>query len=312
MVDEATDTADEATANAGSGVEAVPYDFTRPSGIPEDQLATVTLISEAFCESIALGLGSLLQADVTSEFQSVEQQSFSEYCMGLAAPTCLAVFDMQPLSGYGVIEVNSALVYPMINRMLGGDGAVPMLARPFTELELAVARKLLRAILRDLGNAWAQVLDLNFSIKELQSNPALVRAIPTRELCVTSSMNVSMGENKGLITVAIPYVNLEPVAGKLGNEDWGARYSVNQPEAIREAHKRNFHAIQVDVVGRLGTVTLTMEDLLMLQSGDVLAIGHKVNQPIDITVAGKRKFLGMPGLVGKHRAMVIQKELGKE
>lgn len=306
------DTAQEETTAQDSQLEAVPYDFKSPSRVPKEQTNTIELIHQKFAQMGATGLGTYLNSEVDMFLESLEQINFQEYILSLSTPTCVATFDMQPLNGYGVIEVNAPLIYATIDRILGGDGEVPAIARSFTELEMAIVRKIIQLLLKEFGQAWAHLLDLRFSMKDIQTHPSFIRVISQREACLVATIKARIASTSGLITVCIPYVNLEPVSSKLGTEQWTNRYGSTQAEEISCAHQRNFQRMDFDLTALLGTFELSSSELLSLQPGDILDLGAKTTQPIEVRVAGEPKFLANPGLIGRYRGVMIQSEIVKE
>lgn len=310
--DTATATSTESEASGDESKNITVFDFRKPNRIPKEHKRTVWMVFQAFAQTVGLSLSAFLRTEVNCVLDEVEQVTFQEYTMSLMNPTCAATIDMQPLNGYGVIEVNPCLVFTILDRMLGGEGNVPEIARSFTDIELSIARKVVNMLLKDLGEAWQQLLRINYALREVHANPAFIRSIPAREACLTAYLKTDIGAASGLITVCIPYVNLEPIAGKLKNEQFNSRYSTRQGPELKEAHTRNFHKIPLDLSAILGTIDLSMQDLLMLQPGDILEMRQKVRDPITLRVAGEDKFLINPGLRGKHKAVAIQSELAKE
>jgi flagellar motor switch protein FliM len=288
------------------------YDFSHPNVIPEDQLNTLSLIHQTYVDNVSLTLSSMLSSDISLEVDAVEQMTFSEYTLSILNPTCLASFDMPPLNGFGLIEVNAPIVYTVIDRMLGGSGEIPPIARSFTELEMAITQKLMKTLLSELTKAWDPILHMSFGMREMFTNPALIRAIPLREICISIRLKIKINEQAGLITLCIPYVNLEPIATKLRNEQWNNLYSTRQPLDIQQAHIQNFNAVKVPVDAVLGKLKLSLADLLILQVGDILSLDQKVRDPIQVLVSGTHKFNAVPGLSGQYNGVSIQQEINKE
>ncbi len=297
------------TGGGGQDPQAEPYDFTTPAPIPSEQKTTVSLIHEGYAQGCALTLSSFLRTDVEIKLQRVEQMTFAQYAKSMVNPTCVATYDMLPLNGYGLMEVSPPLLYVVVNRMLGGPLEAPSKGRDFTELEFSIVRRFMKILLQELESAWAFILNISFNLKETQSNPAFVRIIPMRELCLVVTLKAKAGETAGLITVILPYSNLEPVTSKLGNKQW-SKYSVRQSEDILAAHQRNFNSIELAVNANLGQVELSMTDLLALNVGDILSLDQKASAPITVNVAGTPKFLVNPGLVGRYKGFRIQEEIG--
>ncbi len=286
------------------------YDFKKPNRVPAEQWATVKLIHKTYAQKLSLTLSSQLKTDVLITLESVEQRSFEEYMMSLVNPTCVASFAMRPLTGNGLLEINSALVYAFIDRMLGGNGTLPQSVRPFTDVELGIVRKLINISLVELGNAWRYILNISCTLQDLQTNPASVRSIPLREICVVITLKATIADTRGLITICIPYSNLEPLAPKLGNQQ-GHRYASKQSDDIRQAHRKNFGQVEVEVAALLGRLDIRVDDLISLQPGDILNLNHKTRDPIILRIAGEDKYYVNPGLIGKYKGVTIQKEIEK-
>ncbi len=287
------------------------YNFRKPQPIPEDQKKTITLLHEGYAQRLKLNLSSFLRSDIDISLQNVEQLSFAQYTNSLSTPTCITSFDMAPLTGYGIIEVNAVIAYAIIDKMLGGDGTVPAQVRRFTDVELAIVRRLIDTLLTELTVAWKPILNIAFTPKEMRTNPSMVRIIPTKEICLIITFNVKILDTSGLITICLPYANMEPISFKLGSRQW-RNYTAKQSEDVVTAHKRNFYRVKLQLSAILGRVRLPMEEVLALQPGDILDLGTKTRDPIILRVSNEDKFEVNPGLLGKYKAITIQKELIKE
>lgn len=287
------------------------YDFRKPTPIPEDQKKTIALLHEQYAQKLKINLSAFLRTEVDVSLENVEQVTFAEYISSLSTPTCITSFDMQPLNGIGLIETNAVIAYAIVDRMLGGSGFVHGQVRPFTDVELAIVRKLVDNLLVDLHEAWKPIVNISFVPKEVQTNPAMVRIIAMKELALIITLNVKIKESSGLLTICIPYANLEPIAFKLGSQQWN-KYTGKQPEDIYEAILHNFYGVPLDVTAMLGKIQLSMHDVLALQVGDIIDLGVKTKEPVKIQVAGVDKFLANPGLLGKQKAISIVSEVKKE
>src|SRR5690349_24163536 len=119
-----------------SGEQAQPYDFRRPDRIAKDQLRAIHLLHENFARSLASSLSAYLRAYVAVNLVSVEQLSFMEFSQCLPSPSCLVALDMKPFEGAAVLEINPALIFPIIEMLLGGNARLPLkVTREITEIE---------------------------------------------------------------------------------------------------------------------------------------------------------------------------------
>src|SRR5450755_958506 len=118
---------------------AQPYDFRRPDRIAKDQLRAIHLLHENFARSLASSLSAYLRAYVAVNLVSVEQLSFLEFSQCLPSPSCLVSLGMRPFEGNAVLEINTGLVFPILEMLLGGSQKNALkINREITEIEQSI------------------------------------------------------------------------------------------------------------------------------------------------------------------------------
>ena len=189
----------------GPALGTEPYDFRRPDGIAKDQLRAIHVLHENFARRLASSLSAYLRAYVTVNLVSVEQLSFVEFSQALPSPTCLVLLGMQPNEGNAVLEMNLALVFPIFEMLLGGDGKSPTkINREITEIEQSVLDGLFRITLNDWKTAWHPVASLEVEIESYETEPGLLRILAPSEAVVAVGMEIRIGENAGMMNIGIP------------------------------------------------------------------------------------------------------------
>jgi flagellar motor switch protein FliM len=189
----------------GPAPGAEPYDFRRPDDIAKDQLRAIHTLHENFARRLTSSLSAYLRAYVTVNLVSVEQLSFVEFSQALPSPTCLVLLGMQPNEGNAVLEMSLALVFPIFEMLLGGDGKSPTkINREITEIEQSVLDGLFRITLNDLKTAWHPVAPLEFEIERYETEPGMLRILAPSEAVVAVGMEVRIGENAGMMNIGIP------------------------------------------------------------------------------------------------------------
>ena len=182
-----------------------PYDFRRPDDIAKDQLRAIHTLHENFARRLTSSLSAYLRAYVTVKLVSVEQLSFVEFSQALPSPTCLVLLGMQPNEGNAVLEMSLALVFPIFEMLLGGDGKSPTkINREITEIEQSVLDGLFRITLNDLKTAWHAVAPIEFEIERYETEPGMLRILAPNEAVVAVGMEVRIGENAGMMNIGIP------------------------------------------------------------------------------------------------------------
>ncbi len=109
-----------------------------------------------------------------------------------------------PLEGNWILDISPSLLYPIIDRMLGGEiSAESTLKRPLSEIEMRLANRVTGVFLRELKHAWANVVNLDIQVERVESNPQLVQIVPPNEVVIMVSFEVIMGNMRGMSNLCI-------------------------------------------------------------------------------------------------------------
>jgi len=294
------DTADE----DDPAKRALPYDFRRPDRIAKDQLRAIHLLHENFARSLASSLSAYLRAYVAVNLVSVEQLSFMEFSQCLPSPSCLVALDMKPFEGAAVLEINPALVFPIIEMLLGGNARLPLkVNREITEIEKSVLDGLFRITLNDLKLAWQAVTPMEFTIQAYETEPQLLRLLAPNEAVVAVSMEVHIGENAGMMNIGIPSIVIKMLRHKF-DQQWSVRKS--QSTELEQARVlRLIRPAQMHLDGRLEGPTMSVEDLMDLKEDDVLTFDYPIGRQVDLILNRKLKYRGHIVTAGNKRAFQV-------
>jgi flagellar motor switch protein FliM len=284
---------------------AQPYDFRRPDRIAKDQLRSIHLLHETFARSMASSLSAYLRAYVVVNLVSVEQLSYMEFSQCLPSPSCLVSLGMKPYEGNAVLEINPALVFPILEMLLGGNAKSTLrINREITEIEQSILDGLYRIVLHDLCTAWQAVTQLEFSIAAHETEPQLLQILAPNEAVVAISMEVRIGDNSGMMNIGIPSIVVKMLRHKF-DQQWSVRRS-ESTEGEQARILRLIKPASVQLDGRLNGPTLSVEDLMDLSEGDVLTFDYPIDNPVDLVINGKLKFHGHVVNTGRKRAMQIE------
>lgn len=284
---------------------AQPYDFRRPDRIAKDQLRAIHLLHDNFARSLASSLSAYLRAYVMVNLISVEQLSFLEFSQCLPAPTCIVSLGMRPFDGSAVLEMNPSMVFPLLEMLLGGSGKTAFKTnREITEIEQSILDGLFRIILHDLKEAWSPISNINFAIETHETEPQLLQILAPNEAVVTVGMEIRIGEVAGMMNLGIPSIII-----KMLRQKFDQQWSVRKSESTEEERVRMLKLIKPSILkfdSRLQGPTLTVEQMLELGDGDVLAFDYPVDKPVDLLINGSLKFQGRVLTNGRKRMFEIE------
>ncbi len=263
-------------------------------------------LHEGFGRNFSAALSALLRSIVEVKLTSVDQLTYSEFVFSLENPTCFNLLRAAPLEGNLILDINPSIVYPIIDRLLGGGReSAPLARRPLTEIELRLVSRITTLFLLELKHAWSNVLELDLSVERVESNPQLVQIVPPNEVVVLISFELTLGDLRGMMNLCIPFNSLERIGTKLSSNSW-ITYGRRHPseESTRQISS-NLKGSVVELVVHLADTHITTGDLIGLRVGDVITTEKDIHSPISVSVEGVVKYHAKPGAFKGRKAIEI-------
>lgn len=294
-----------------SAGKVTPYDFKRPERVGKEQMRALQTMHEGFGRNFGAALSALLRTIVEVKLTSVDQLTYSEFVFSLENPTCFNLINAEPLEGQLILDINLSLLYPIIDRLLGGSSEhSPTIRRPLTEIELRLVSRITDLFLAEMKHAWENVLELNLSVDRVESNPQLVQIVPPNEVVVLISFEVTLGDVRGMANLCITFNSIERISQQLTSNSWVA-YGKKPPTAqsIQQISHR-LSGSQVEVVVDLAETHIATSDLIGLQIGDVITTEKDVHQPLVLSIEGRPKFHVEPGVLKGRKAVEVTDSIG--
>lgn len=288
------------------GVEVRQYDFKRPERVSKDQMRALQTLHEGFARNFGASLSGFLRTIVEVKVATCEQMTYSEFISGLPNPTSFNLIAADKLDGQMCLEISPLIIYPIIDRLLGGtsqDLFIPQ--RPMTLIETRLISNVTARGLSALAEAWGGIRDMKFSIAATESNPQLVQIVPPNEVVVVVGFELKMSNRAGTMNLCIPYNVIEPVIEQLSAQSWFSASKNQGTKPIAEQITRGLSRAPLTVTGMLATTTITLRDLMEMQAGDLVVTEKPANQPVVLCVEGERKFLAHIGQFKGKRALKI-------
>src|SRR5207249_11383430 len=142
-------------------------------------------------------------------------QLYAEFVAVLQRPTCLFLIGLRPYPTNAVIELSPALVFPVLEILLGAKaGGQAKVGRAITEIERNVLDEILHIILAELRDVWKQFTPTEFSLESSDSNLHSLPVLLASEPVVTFAAEVRIGEEIGVLNLAIPTIAIRMMKSK--------------------------------------------------------------------------------------------------
>lgn len=302
------DAGDDLTDGYGAAIalrDVQAYDFKRPERVSKEQMRALEGIHESFARNFGASLSGFLRTIVEVRIATAEQLTYSEFIHSLPNPTNFNLLSAEPLEGQMCLELSPLIIYPIIDRLLGGANTelyVPQ--RPLTMIEHRLVGRITDRALDALTEAWSDLVEVKFKISEVESNPHLVQIVAPNEVVVVLGFEIKMGGRAGTMSLCIPFNVIDPVMNKLLSQGWLAYQRRATPEDKTDELARSLGATTVTLAAYLAETTITMQDLLTLQPGDILQTTKPVTGETIVQVEGKNKFAAR---IGRHKDILAVK-----
>ncbi|PKR87067.1 flagellar motor switch protein FliM [Heyndrickxia camelliae] len=281
------------------------YDFKRALRFSKDQIRSLTRTHENFARLLTTFFSAQLRTYVQISVASADQIPYEEFIRSIPKMTILNVFEVPPLEGRILMEINPNIAYAMMDRVMGGKGTSVNKVENLTEIEKRIMSNLFDRAFENYREAWSNMVDIEPFLSEFEVNPQFLQMVSPNETVVVISMNTTIGDASGMINLCIPHVALEPIIPKLSVHYLMQSNNKEKEPAQTELMERKLKSASIPLVAQLGSSEITIEDFLSLDKGDIIPLVQGINEPIKINIEGTTKFLGQPGVVGKKMAIQI-------
>ncbi|MCI8735702.1 MAG: flagellar motor switch protein FliM [Lachnospiraceae bacterium] len=288
------------------------YDFKRPVKFSKEHLRTLEIIFEHYGRLLSTNLPVYLRKNVQISVTSSETVTFSEFSNALSNPVILSIVNFAPLSGNIIMELSLNVGFAIIDRMLGGQGNALERPREFSEIEMAILEKILIVCMQLLREPWKNVIEINPVLDRIETNPQFAQIIAPSDMIAIVTLNIRIGEVDGLMNICLPYFTLESIMDNLNTKFWYSTMQENPDENYQEHLESLVKRVNVPLRAILGTSSISVNDFMNLQIGDIIRLDSEVGSDLTVYVGNIKKFTAVPGSSKEKYAVQVTSVLGEE
>ena len=272
------------------------YNFRRPDKFSKDNLRALRDIHREFSKAISLVLSGYLRMRVEIEIVSVDQLTYEEFVRSMPSPISVGVFEFEPLSGQILLGISFEVISCIVNRMLGGVGSIDAQTRELTDIEKALAKKVINIIIKQLEDSWNAIIPVSGKFISLDDNYQSIQVATAGEIVALLTFEVQIqGKHFGLFSICFPYPVLETVLGHLSTQHIFQTKGLVASNDERMKMISKINTSNVDVRVQFGQCSITLDDFLQLSEGDILKLENRVQDDLIVKINGEKKFFARPG-----------------
>ena len=284
-----------------NGVQAI----LNSNMVSYERLPMLEIVFDRLIRLMATSLRNYTQDNVEVALDSIESMRFGEYIDSLTLPTLLNVFKAEEWDNYGLMSLDSSLIYSMVDVLLGGrrgTAAMRIEGRPYTTIELNIIKEIIQLILSDLSTAFDPITSVNFIYDRLETNPRFATITRMSNAVIVAHLRIDMEDRGGKIDLMIPYATLEPIRELLLQMFMGERFG---RDTVWENHLMSqLWETDVEIKAVLKESKVNLSDVSAWQKGSFLPLDISPKEKITVLCGDVPLF---NGIMGRHEDHVVIK-----
>ena len=250
-----------------NGIQAI----VDSGSVSYERLPMLEIIFERLVRLLSTSLRNFFTDNVEVSLEGIRSVRFGDYINSISLPAMLAVFKAEEWDNFGLVTIESALTYSVLDTMLGGkrgQAAARVDGRPFTSIELSLLRRVISLVLNDAEAAFKPLSPVNFRIDRVESNPRFVSISRPANAAIRVELRFDMEGRGGSLHILLPYATIEPIRELLLENFTGEKLG---RDPIWENHlATEVWQTDVDIRCVLHECTMPLKRVMKLEIGDTL------------------------------------------
>jgi flagellar motor switch protein FliM len=235
-----------------------------------------------------------------------------EVLNSIPLPAILAVFKAEEWDNFGLMTVNSGLIYSIIDVLLGGrrgQASIRIEGRPYTTIESNLVKRMIEVVLADAELAFKPLSPVKFNIDRMETNPRFAAISRPANAAILVRLRIDMEDRGGELELLLPYATIEPIRDVLLQMFMGEKFG---RDPIWEGHlATEIGQAEIAVDAVLYEAMLPLKRIMNLEVGDTLMLELKADALVSVRCGDVTLSEGRMGRVGDRVAVRVAKPLRK-
>jgi flagellar motor switch protein FliM len=291
-----------AVVGEGSGIQAI----INSALVSYERLPMLEVVCDRLVRMLSTSLRNLTSDNVEVSLDNIRSVRFGDYLNSIPLPAMISVFKADQWDNYGLMTVDSSLIYSIVDVLLGGrrgTTAMRVEGRPYTTIERNLVQRMVLTVLDDLSAAFEPLSPVKFVFDRLETNPRFATIARPANAAILTELRVDMEDRGGRIELLLPYATLEPVRELLLQMFMGEKFG---RDSIWETHlAAELWMTDVSIEAVLDEITLSLKDVLDFRVGSQLLLNATPRSQVRLRCGGVSMFTGDMGRAGHNIAVKI-------
>jgi len=280
----------------------LPCNFRSAGRLSNESARTLTTLHEVLARNLTNSLDVYLGTGLEVRLVHLEQLSMEDFRTRCLAAGYMLPCAARPSASTVLLEMDSSLMFTVIDLLLGGSGANPEGPRELTEIDEEIMEGMGLLISQQIERVWQPMGFILTPGKCVKPNLAH-RVFPPTEKVLRIQFDVSVAGMTGALYIAfqaslashlVRNIRADPSSGK-----GGAQY-LPAPSL-----RKRMLACKFGVSGELPELKVSVRDLAKIEVGTILTLSAPVSSPGQLTLEGKTYYEASPVRQGNNKAMQL-------
>ena len=292
--------------NERSGIRAI----INSAMVSYERLPMLEIVFDRLVRLMTTSLRNFTSDNVEVSLDNISSIRFGDYLNSIPLPAILAVFRAEELDNYGLLTVDSNLIYSIVDVLLGGrrgTAALRIEGRPYTTIERVLVQRMVEVVLNDARAAFEPLTAVNFNLDRLETNPRFAAIARPANAAILVKLRIDMEDRGGRIELLLPYATLEPIRKMLLQQFMGEKFGRDN---IWESHlATELWTTQMEVRAVLDEQQMPLSQVLNFKVGETIVLNANADSPVQLRCGAVPLTTGRMGRKGHSIAVRVDTPL---
>jgi len=273
--------------------------FRYAGRLSNENARTLTALHEKFALNVTNSLELYLGTSLRLKLVSLEQMASLDYRNGIASNNYLLPCALNLMESNLLMEIDIALIFPIIDLLLGGAGTASDAARELTEIDEEIMQSVTTLIVKQVESSW-RTLNLSLTPGRCIKPVMIQQVFLANEKLVLLMFEMTVGQTTGLFNIVLPtsFVGFLLRHLKAAQSKKTSSLRLLKSPSLRERILDCEFKLSADITQMRALV----KDLIDLKPGMILKLKAPVQKTGRITVENVDIFEALPVRNGNQKA----------
>jgi flagellar motor switch protein FliM len=297
----------------GSGESRTGMQKIISSGLVSyERLPMLEIVFDRLVRIMSTSLRNFTSDNVEVGIDNIVSLRFGDHLNSIPLPAMLAVFKAEEWDNYGLMVIDSAMIYSIVDVLLGGrrgTAAMRIEGRPYTTIERNLVERLIQVVLGDLSASFDPLCPVTFRFERLEVNPRFATISRLSTAAVLARLRVDMEDRGGRMELLLPYATLEPVRELLLQQFMGEKFG---RDSIWETHlAEELWSTEIDLDVVLDEQVMRLSDVIALRPGSRILLNTLPGAAVQLRCGATSLYEGKVGRRKNRVAVRIDREVAR-